>query len=278
MILFMNLKNGVGCTTLTYNLGRLFNQNIFVKKDSFMLDEYYAELFPSVYEVNSDIKDGFYDVGSDVKSDDTSKLIKKANAIVLPMDFGHETYLKSIETIKHIRNIRADIPVIIVVNRLDVQDAKRDFTYQHHLADQLADADIGLASDFKYKTNPEEDMSIMVTYLRNSYGLFCDFEYGKYFLDRFLTDQSPIENSEHYKFFLYLTYRMFTNKNYANKNEYRQDKDMVIFRLDFLDKCENLDEFKQAVEKYKNFRLNTNKEYKLIKDISYIAHYISKYI
>ena len=300
MILVMNKKNGVGCTSLTYNLGRLFELPIYVKEDSFMISDDYKELFPTVSKITPSKKGGIFDIGSDYKKAYVKKLIiDYAKVIVIPMELGHESIIGTIETIKHIRAIdearpnpngfNLQTPIVLVLNKLDKQDSDKDFRHKEALLLKLEEA------GFNYN-----GVRIVMTYLRHSYGVFADIENGQYFLDKFLKEtmvedkeinHKNIDNFE-YKKFLHFVFRSLSKTDYENDNIYIQDKDMVEFRNKFkkryYDKmcgvanCNDINSIQwKGIENFCNkmiHKTNVYQEDKLIKDLAFISHTIYEYI
>nr|WP_321267751.1 hypothetical protein [uncultured Sulfurimonas sp.] len=294
MILVMNKKHGVGCTTLTYNLGRLLEIPIFVKEDSFMFDEEHRIFFEDVGKITTSKREGIFDIGAEYNKAFVKRFIESdAKVAVVPLDFGYETIVDTIETIKYIQNINSDLPVVLILNRLDKQDSDKDFNYKEYLKLKFEDAGI----DFRRS-------NLVLTYLRNSYGLYNDFDIGNYFMDNFFSDKHLLEKdrdredlSKRIEFFEYKQFLVFTNEalaktDYTNEDIYIQDKDMVEFRNNFKEKYPDYE------EKYDYFLRRDNQKYthsysditkycnkyrdktplyqenKLIKDMAFISHVV----
>ena len=180
MILVMNKKNGVGCTILTYNLGRLFNIPIYVKPNSFMLDDEHQDYFQTVKKIAHNNTLGILDIGTDVEKKYVQKFLKDGivNIIVIPMDFGYETILKTRETAEYIREINDTIDIVFILNRLDKNDRERDFNYRNFLLEQFPD----LTSTHNYH----------LTYLRNSYSLFSNMDIGEYLFEKCQSEEITV--------------------------------------------------------------------------------------
>lgn len=276
MILVMNKKHGVGCTTLTYNLGRLFNIPIYVDKNNFMLDPEYKYYFPNVSKITASKNNGILDIGTNFKKAYVRKLINKAKVIVIPMDFGHECILNTIETLKYLEAIdrenidqemeqyldRIRTPIVLILNRLDKQDSERDFNYKRELEDRFNDAEIYFNKD-----------TLILTYLRNSYGIYSNLNFGEYFMDKIMSDkwkekfQEIKENKKwkyntdivikdegffckyyevkyyniniEYGYFLKVADMIFSEVDYEDDKIYCQNKDTVMFRNHFSDHFSN---------------------------------------
>ena len=243
MILVMNKKHGVGCTTLAYNLGRLFEIPIYVDKESFMLNREHKDNFPYVSKITATKKDGILDIGADYKKAYVKKFINQAKVIVMPMEFGYESIIDTIETVKYIREIDNasphsreedfETPIVLILNRLDKSDSERDFQYKEYLK-----------SKFEDENNLFFNNNLVLTYLRNSYSIYSNLDNGKYFLNNFMTLEKK-EDTEHYKKtienfeyekFMYLVNKALSKTDYRDEDIYFQSKDMVEFRNNFKDR------------------------------------------
>jgi hypothetical protein len=303
----MNKKHGVGCTTLTYNLGKLFDIPIFVHKDSFMVNiEYKEEIFPSVSKLSATKKFGIYDIGADFNNKYVSKLITMAKVIVIPLDLGYESILSTIDTIKHIKNIeKNNIPIVLVLNRLDKNNGVRDYNYTYHLKDKIQDEIEKL-----YPSNSENKP--IFTYLRNSYGIFSDFEEGSYFMNKLMTpywenclegikiaakkwrfkNTYTIKNdglfgknnlyyrvSIEYRYFLNIAFENFHKRLSKKRNKQEnQDIDYISFRKSFIQEYKRYMCNEAYSKKYMDSNYTKSKETKLIRDMAFISHSIFKYL
>lgn len=235
----MNKKHGVGCTLLSYNLGRLFNLPIFVDKNSFMIHEKYKLLFPHVAKITASVKRGIFDIGANIETRYTKKFIQNAKLIIIPFEYGYESMVATIQTLKYIEFASSrKIPTLLVLNRLDRTDQDRDFNYTAHMKEKFNEEGIHFRNIF----NSENIDNIYLAYLRNSYSIQSNLECGEYFLDK-MFNNNFIEKELHnlidfrdkiqhfnYRFFLYITQNILNRVDYTDEEIYRQDKDMVMFR------------------------------------------------
>jgi len=291
MILVMNKKHGVGCTTLTYNLGRLFELPIFVKEDSFMFDNEHKVYFEDVGKITTSKREGIFDIGAEYNKAFVKRFIENdAKVVVIPLDFGYETIVDTITTIQYVQELNEELPIILILNRLDKQDSDKDFNYKEYLKLKFEDAGI----DFRSR-------NLVLTYLRNSYGLYSNFDVGSYFMDNFFKTEPFREKEEHQKYIENFEYKKFlhfvnielSRVDYRNEKIYIQDKDMVTFRNNFKEKYpdyeRNYNYFlhqnkgKDSYYKYdtlqkylKNYqlKLSVSHESKLVKDMAFICHNI----
>ena len=275
MILVMNKKHGVGCTTLAFNLGMLYNIPIYVKNDSFMLDKSkekspmldrpHVDSFPSVSKITPSKKDGIMDIGAEYSHIRFRKFIKSASVIVVPLDFGYETILHTIDTLDYVRELNDSVPIVMVLNRLNKQDYKRDFNYKEYIFNRLDDA------GYNFETE-----NLQFTYLRNSYGLSSNLDSGKYFLDNFIVEDrleefknlnKEVKHSQ-YDLFLHLVYNALKDTDYTDTDVYDQEKDIVVFRTHFL-----AQKYSYSQLDFKRY-INPSyvlKENKLLRDMAYIS-------
>lgn len=303
MILVMNKKHGVGCSLLTYSLGRLFNLPIYVDKGSFMLDEKHYAKFPPVSKITASNKRGIFDIGANLETRYTKKFIQNAKLIIIPFEYGYESMISTIQTLKYIEFVsNRKISTVLILNRLDKKDDDRDFNYTRHMKERFTEEGINFSNIF----DSEDTGNLYLTYLRNSYSLQSNLEYGEYFLDKmynkeyiydYLNNLDGFRNGKlfDYRFFMYLADNIISSVNYKNEDIYIQDKDMVVFRNGYSKYVEknypNLSqtlnrELNEYLKKNKGVREEAsvnrlvdgtyvgNKERKLIKDMAYIAYMI----
>ncbi|WP_087438103.1 hypothetical protein [Sulfurospirillum diekertiae] len=379
----MNKKHGVGCTTLTYNLGRLFNIPIYVDKNHFMLDKDHKDLFPTVRKITASKENGILDIGADYNKPYVKKFISKAKVIVIPLDFGYETIIDTLATLKYLKDqqflnllqqvdaieelryikqekdtllneisqrknnalksspeneieikkyfsrecenieqrfmnrfvealeegqLNAYItPIILILNKLDKQDSERDFSHKEDLKNRFQDEGYHF-----------DNMNLILTYLRNSYGLYSNIDNGGYFFDKFLTDQGQKDFFEGRISYHENIFKRYIN-NCANfSSRYSQEFCQVyvkkhlsvgrsyqlflIIAYSILQKVDYTDtniydqdkdivifreQFKNEYKYLSTYTLDNelfdktyiyNKETKLIKDIAYIAYSIFEYL
>ena len=301
MILVMNKKHGVGCSVLAYNLGRLFDLPIYVNKDSFMLDEEYSANFEHVSMRTGAIKHGIYDIGANFEKYN-KKFIHNAKLIIIPFEYGFESMIETIKTLKYIEFASSrKIPTMLVLNRLDKEDKERDFNYTQSMKELFDENGIRFSNIF----NKNDTGNLYLTYLRNSYGLQSNLESGEYFMDK-MYDKKYIsdalnnldgfrkeKNMFDYRFFLHIASQIIEQVDYRNEEIYIPDKDMVMFRNSFVGRYVNkfypnlerglesdLDSYfekNRGVAKSSSLNSLINKTYahskekKLIKDMAYIG-------
>ncbi|MCF6340111.1 MAG: hypothetical protein L3J10_05075 [Sulfurimonas sp.] len=227
---------------LTYNLGRLFNLPIFVDKNNFMLDEEHKLLFPQVNKITASVKRGIFDIGANIETRYTKKFIHNAKLIIIPFEYGYESMTATIQTLKYIEYASSrKIPTLLILNRLDRTDQDRDFNYTSHMKEKFNEEGISFGNVFEQYN----ESNIYLTYLRNSYSIQSNLEYGEYFLDKMYNQNFISEELNNlsefrtkaqefeYKFFINIAQNIISRVDYENEEIYRQDKDMVVFRNNY---------------------------------------------
>jgi len=216
------------------------------------------------------------------------------------MEFGYESIIDTIETIKYIREVdearfnpnedNLVTPIVLILNRLDKGDSDRDFQHKEYLKSKFEDG-----------ANLFFDNNLVLTYLRNSYSIYNNLDSGKYFLNNFLLLEKEkeiqfykknIENFEYQKF-IYLVNQALLKTDYTDEDIYLQDKDMVAFRNNFKKRYPDYlryydryycnkgrhryDSFEKYCKSIKGHKKAYNDD-KLVKDMAFISHTIFEYI
>ncbi len=254
MILVLNRKSGMGCTTLAYNISRLLDVKLYAQGSSYLhkinsdYKEYMGEYFDSskypikVNRINTQATEGVVDIGSNyltARNNETLKIfLERAKSVIVPVELGYEALMQTVETIKDLRGwneklegIRKNVPIVIVINKLDPRDGVKDFSAKKHfisalrkinndLEDEYGEALIQFTGD-EYYDEEEDDpqlpsfenaSNITITYLRHSYAL-CgietsssgatnqshfsyNIENGEYFLDVFKYKHKRLKDNE----------------------------------------------------------------------------------
>ena len=230
------------------------------------------------------------------------KFIHNAKLIIIPFEYGFESMIETIKTLKYIEFASSrKIPTMLVLNRLDKEDKERDFNYTQSMKELFNENGIRFSNIF----NKNDTGNLYLTYLRNSYGLQSNLESGEYFMDK-MYDKKYIsdalnnldgfrkeKNMFDYRFFLHIASQIIEQVDYRNEEIYIPDKDMVMFRNSFVGRYVNkfypnlerglesdLDSYfekNRGVAKSSSLNSLINKTYahskekKLIKDMAYIG-------
>lgn len=220
MILVMNKKTGVGSTTISYNLSKLFDIPLYVYQSSYLFNNQDIGTYTDLRIIDNVKKRqlGVYDLGSRYKSDTInnrrmSNLCKYADVAVIPFEMGFDSIDKTIETMTDIRKWNRRLKIVLILNRLDNDDSIKDFLVKNDFMEYFKEKldtvypkpnqklitfsftgnEAHHDSNEKSPKLPrfENDNNIKLTYLRNSYAL-CgiphysyDMGIGEYFLDLF---------------------------------------------------------------------------------------------
>ena len=191
IVSILNLKNGVGCSTLAWNIAHTLELDIFQHDKA--LHSYFLSnrlnsvengfLFANkitVKNINKRKFDlGIYDIGSDFNYPYIGQLIKQSDIVIVPVENSHEVLLKSIATIKHVLRTNPEVKVFVVFNRLDNSDSDRERNYTQ------------VAEDF-IKQHIEEE-SIQFFYIRYSFAMLKNQAEGYYYLDNFIYQEKKFK-------------------------------------------------------------------------------------
>ena len=191
IISVLNLKNGVGCSALTWNIAHTLDLDIYQHEKA--MHTYFMEqrkasiingdLFTNKISVNAIDKkkfgSGIYDLGSDINYPYVRQILKRSNAIVIPVETGYEVLIKSIATIKYVQSENPNSMILIVFNKLDSSDTKREKNYSKFGED--------LILEHVNKSN------IMFLYMRNSFAMYKRIEEGFFYLDNYIFQQKEFK-------------------------------------------------------------------------------------
>lgn len=225
MILVLNKKPGVGCSTIAYNIAKLFSLPLYVYNSSYYYDDNPEDstLYNNIKSmdlINEKTTYGVCDIGSSYSSSKSTRNINKsmklrcrnASVAVIPFEINLESMDKTIETMCDVRKWNKHLKIVLIANRLDSDDIERDFNVKANFIELFREklSEIYLTSTQKliefadyndiYHDKDEKRpnlikfdnySNITLTYLRNSYSL-CgipfdsyDREANEYLLDLF---------------------------------------------------------------------------------------------
>jgi len=264
IISVLNLKNGVGCSALSWNLAHTLELDIYQhekalhkyfiqqRKSSFQNDYLFNNTTNiDVYDINrKNFQSGVYDIGSDINYSYIRKILSKSNVVVIPIENGYEVLLKSIATIKYIRQHNKEVMILLVFNKLNDSYITREKKYTAH-GENLINSHI-------------EDDNIQFLYIRHSFAIYKRLEDGFYFLDNYLNKNHKIKMSQ---FNLLQNLRFFTVEKIINDILEDEDEDKISIKK-FYDRHKdfyNKSTQKNKIENVFDLTFHKNNR-KLIKD------------
>ena len=125
IISILNLKNGAGCSTLTWNIAHTLDLDIyehnkalhsyFASKSTESVDNGLLKNNIHVHKIDKrNFKAGVYDIGADFNYPYVKQLLRISDIIIVPVENSYETLLKSIATLKHIHSITPKIKIFVI--------------------------------------------------------------------------------------------------------------------------------------------------------------------
>ncbi len=123
IISLFNFKNGVGKTTIAYNLHHFLQCPVYEIEDDFF--SYFIQkneiLVQESYKHDYDgktIQAGVYDINSD-NLKKISPILSKSNYVIIPTGVDFKDLVKTVVSINYLRSINEKCKIIILFNRLD---------------------------------------------------------------------------------------------------------------------------------------------------------------
>ena len=269
IISILNLKNGVGCSTLTWNIAHTLDLDIyehdkalhgyFATKRSETVDYGLLKHNINVQKIDKrHFKTGVYDLGADINYPYVKQLLKKSTVIIVPVENSHEVLLKSIATMKYILTQNSNTKIFVVFNRLDNNDSNREMNYTY------------VSEEMILEHIPQEKIKFF--YIRYSFAMYKNLKEGHCYLDNFIYHDNTLKISN-YDLLQNLRYytidKMLDSKQ--NKKALKEKGDTNFF-----------DNYKTIYDNYiKNIDISTvydlkynEKNKKLIKDMLILTTYI----
>jgi len=184
IISVFNLKNGVGCSSLTWNIAHTLDLDIYQHEKAmhhlFMKERLDSVEYTRLYENNIDVefinkrffKSGIYDLGSNVNYAYIRQILEKSDVIIIPCELGYEVMLKTIASIKYAQQINDRCMIYVVFNKLDKSDPDREKRYTEE-AEKFVAMNVDISN-------------LEFLYMRYSFAMFRELSYGFYFLDNYI--------------------------------------------------------------------------------------------
>ncbi|WP_457744525.1 hypothetical protein [Sulfurimonas sp.] len=271
IISVLNLKSGVGCSTLVWNIAHILDLNIyqhdkaihnyFLKQREASIQN--GNLFCNKISVNNINKKkflkGVYDLGSDFNYKYVRQILKKSTVIIVPIEPGYEVLLKSIATIKFIQKHNQDSKIFIVFNRLDSSNTKREKKYSAYAEDLILE-------HIKNK-------NIMFLHIRQSLAIYKNLSEGFYFLDNYIKQDiefKPITSFNLLRNLRWYSIKTMLDSKRINKAEQEMEE------TDFFDKHKKFFEYytkNTSIEKVYDSKFNDNNR-RLIKDMLILTTFL----
>lgn len=247
IISFFNFKNGVGKTTIAYNLARYLECNIYEEKEDFI-----SLVMPKVEDTRQktfvfDTKKkkpsyGIYDLNEN-NLQKIKYILSYSDYIILPTNIDYKDLIKTLASLEFAHQCNANAKLIIIFNQLtpDGKETEQSFTQESKL--------------FLDNKNKLFNNELHFIYLRYNRLWFRESILGRYFFDlllldewdfkeRYLTKNRLLEVMYQYAYVYSLEY----TKMYKEKKEHKR----------------NTTEYKKVIKSYKDTRLRDSYDKKLI--------------
>jgi len=270
IISVLNLKNGVGCSALTWNIAHTLELNIYQHEQA--MHKYFMEQREesinngdllnnniSIYDINKKkFGSGIYDLGSDINYPYIRQILKKSNAIIIPIETGYEVLIKSIATIKFVQRENPNSKIFIVFNKLDSSDTDREKNYSKYGEDLILEH--------------INNHNIKFIYIRHSFAMYKRLEDGFYYLDNYIKNKKfkPIK-----PFHLLQNLRWYSiDSMLKSKQSTKAEKERA--KTKFFEKhADFYQEYIKDINISETYDLKfNNKNRKLVKDMLILVTYI----
>lgn len=244
VISITNLKNGVGCSSLTWNIAHILELDIYQHDKAmhkFFLDERVnrgnsKSRSVSVQSIGEDdIKSGVYDLGADITPEHVQQILNKSNVVVIPIEVGAESLMKTIETIQYVAQHNKECDIFLVFNKLDNLDTKRERKYTEQSVFKIEDLDEEIVNRIQFY------------YIRYAFSMFRNLDEGYCLLDNFI--HSGAAKGEISNFQLLQHLRYYTLKRMSESERENDKAEREITQSLFYEKHTSLyKDFEQSVD------------------------------
>lgn len=206
IISVLNLKNGVGTSTLAWNIAHILGLNLYQHDKAihhlFLDERSYSRDTGTVQSKNVNVhtiekrqfKSGVYDLGSDINYGYVRQILSRSNVIVIPAELGAEVLIKTIATIQYVSQNNNKCDIFIVFNKLDNSDPARERKYTAEAEMRIEELDNTIVNRIKFY------------YIRYSFAMFRNLSGGYCLLDNFLRPNAPEFDIGNFKLLQHLRY------------------------------------------------------------------------
>jgi len=242
IISVFNLKHGVGCSALTWNIAHTLELNIYQHEQAmhhiFIDQRNQSVEITDLYENNITanfinkrvFESGIYDLGSEVNYPYVRQILSKSDAIVIPCEIGYEVMLKTIASIKYAQQTNPECKIYVVFNKL-VKPAKQKID---NALKQTRERNYTEVAENFIESNVENMSNIEFLYIRYAFAIFRDLSSGCYYLDHFVF-QGKVP-SDITSFQLLRNLRWYTLDKQKRNSRRKEKGDEEIEKSEFYDK------------------------------------------
>ncbi len=264
VISIANLKNGVGCSALVWNIAHILELDIYQHDKAmhkFFLDERASRGISksrniSVHSIREDeIKSGVYDLGADINSKHAQQILSNSSVVIIPVEVGAESLIKTIETIQYVAQHNKECDIFLVFNKLDNLDTKRERKYTEQSVFKIQDLDEEIVNRIQFY------------YIRYAFSMFRNLDEGYCLLDNFIHSGVAKEKISNFQLLQHLRYH--TLKKMSKPDRKNDKAEREIAQSSFYEKHTSLyKDFEQSMDIPMLFdRVFIGNNRKIIKDM-----------
>ncbi len=231
IISVLNLKNGVGTSTLAWNIAHILGLDLYQHDKAihhlFQDERKYSIEAGTVQSKNVNVytiekrqfKSGVYDLGSDINYGYVRQILSKSNVIVIPAELGAEVLIKTIATIQYVSQNNNKCDIFVVFNKLDNSDPARERKYTAEAVMRVEELDETIVNRIKFY------------YIRYAFAMFRNLSEGYCLLDNFLRPKAPKFNIDNFRLLQHLRYYTLEKmeKSASRKDKAEREKEQSLF-------------------------------------------------
>lgn len=252
IISVLNLKNGVGVSSLVWNVAHILELDIYQhdkamhhlfnkERDTAIEDKKIISNSVSVNPIDKrEFKSGVYDLGADINYGYVRQIISRSKVVVIPIEVGAEVLIKTIATIQYVAEHNEECDIFVVFNKLDNSDPKRERKYTK------------LAEDKIDEMNSVISKRIIFYHIRYSFAMFRNVNEGNFLLDNFISSNANKIKVSNFRLLQHLRYGYLREK--IKKSEVtNKEKKIEELTNEEKKKEENKRKEKNFVKDHKSF-------------------------
>lgn len=239
IISILNLKNGVGTSTLTWNIAHILELDIFQhekamhhffkkERDVFVEAKRIISNSVAVYPIEKrEFKSGVYDLGSDINYGYIRQIISKSDVVIIPIEVGAEVLMKTIATIQYVAQHNEECDIFIVFNKLDNSDPDRELKYTLQAESHIDDMHERLENKIVHR--------IKFHYIRYAFAMFRNLDEGNFFLDNFFLNRNTKLKYSNFTLLQHIRYHTLEKmtKSARKKDKIDRERSKDIKDMDF---------------------------------------------
>jgi len=231
IISVLNLKNGVGTSTLAWNIAHILGLDLYQHDKAihhlFQDERKYSIEAGTVQSKNVNVytiekckfESGVYDLGADINYGYIRQILRKSDVIVIPAELGAEVLIKTLATIKYVSQLNSKCDIFVVFNKLDNSDPARERKYTTEAEMRIEELNETIVNNIEF------------CYIRYAFAMFRNLSEGYCLLDNFLRPNTPKFDIDNFRLLQHL--RFYTldemGKSASRKDKAEREKEKTSF-------------------------------------------------